>query len=596
MEDVRNTIFAGMMNARITACIYTDMDGMLSGVDEAVKQAGEIGVTVEYCAAEGDEVMAGDLIMQIVGTPIQITKAEDYVMGRMSKFSGIATAASAFVRKAGDKGPRIVGGAWKKMPAEEKNAIRKAEMTGGADVHITNEPMIYMDKNYVEMLGGIQKALMAVKSVEDRKKCIQIKGRYEGGDIVREARTAISSGADIVFVDSGKIEDLRRVTKAMKPELDALRESGFDRDIVFAYAGNVTLDDIEAIREAGGDVVDIGRAIIDAPLLDMRLEVTKVEDPRYDHSDFDLLDKSELQIDGILLNDTNLNDLAAIVAEEIGVTSEDVLVIDVRYGGVSLDVLQKKLDPTRFVSKEETILRRLSELPGVQLMPGAGISSNGMLGWIVGDDSTIEESIEAVMNSRNIVDEVRRNVSNRVIVFPTGAEVEAGEIEDTNTPLLIKKFRDAGYTADKGDVLKDDITAFSYSLRHAAEQAYGVCITTGGVGAENKDFSVEAIEMLDPSASTPYIAKFVAGHGRHSKDGIRIGVGQAGMTTYIALPGPNDEVTLCADVVVRGISEGWSKEVLAHEIAKILRDRLKEKIGVKQVRDYPHHDMYHHHH
>ena len=80
-------------------------------------------------------------------------------------------------------------------------------------------------------------------------------------------------------------------------------------------------------------------------------------------------------------------------------------------------------------------------------------------------------------------------------------------------------------------------------------------ITTGGVGAENKDFSVEAIERLDADAATPYIAKFVMGHGRHSKEGIRIGVGQMGITKYIALPGPNDEVALCIDTVVRGVKE-----------------------------------------
>ena len=101
-----------------------------------------------------------------------------------------------------------------------------------------------------------------------------------------------------------------------------------------------------------------------------------------------------------------------------------------------------------------------------------------------------------------------------------------------------------------------------------------------------KDHSVEAVLRLDPQACTPYIAKFQVGHGRHSKDGIRIAVGQLGLTTFIALPGPNDEVSVCIDTVVRGISEGWSKEILAGELARILRTRLKEKIGV----------MMHYHH
>ena len=58
-------------------------------------------------------------------------------------------------------------------------------------------------------------------------------------------------------------------------------------------------------------------------------------------------------------------------------------------------------------------------------------------------------------------------------------------------------------------------------------------------------------------------------------------MGQMGLTTYIALPGPNDEVSVCIDTVVKGVSEGWSKEILAHEIAKLLRTRLQKKIGIE---------------
>ena len=112
-------------------------------------------------------------------------------------------------------------------------------------------------------------------------------------------------------------------------------------------------------------------------------------------------------------------------------------------------------------------------------------------------------------------------------------------------------------------MLKDDLDLFAGKLRRAMDGGYGVLITTGGVGAENKDFSVEAILRLDPAAAAPYIAKFKVGEGRHRKEGIRIAVGQVGFTTLVALPGPNDEVALCAYCLIEGITKGWSKEVLA---------------------------------
>lgn len=579
MKDLRDEIFNKIQKQKITACLYTTMDGIISGMADALKEAEKINLKVDYHADEGDEVFSGDLIMQISGFPKQISMAEERLIGRISKFSGIATAAKDFVKKAGPD-MRIVCGGWKKMPMEIKEGLRLAVETGGAHGRISDEPMVYLDKNYVEMLGGIQKALTAVSHIVDRKKVIQVRGRHENGDIVREAWTAISSGADIVYVDTGKIEDLKRVTEKLRPILHKLEKEESYRKIEFAFGGGVQLSDIDEIRDAGADSVDVGRCIVDAPLMDLRLEVTHVEDTGYSHDGYNLMDKSELMIEGIILEGANLNEIAAIIAEEIGVASEDVLVIDVHDGVVVLDILQKFLDPQQFVAKEETILRRLRQLKGVTLGTNARISSNGMLGWIVGDDADIEQSRNEMARSRDLGAQLQANIARRVIVFPTGSELESGEIEDTNTPLIMKKFSEAGYNVDKGETLKDDLKLFSSKLWQAGEQGYGVSITTGGVGAENKDYSVEAIQMLDKAACTPYIAKFKTGQGRHSKDGIRIGVGQYGLTTYIALPGPNDEVALCINTVVKGISENWSKDILAGELAKLLRTRLREKIGI----------------
>lgn len=577
MTDLRDELFLKIERKRVTACLYADMDGVISGIGNAVREADRIGLTVDFSVTDGTEVLAGDLLMQFSGTPKQIGLAEDTLIGQISKFSGVATAARAFVKKVGPE-TRIVCGSWKKMPVQIKEGLRTAIETGGAHIRISDQPMVYLDKNYVSMFGGIQASLAAAAQMSGRKKVIQVKGRFEGGDIVREAWAAITAGADIVYIDTGKIDDLLRITQCIRPRLRELESSGY-RSIEFAFGGGVRYEDLDALRNAGADIIGVGRCIVDAPLLDLRMEVTAVEDPIH-HGDYDLLDKSELKIEGIFLAHTNLTDLAAIVADVIGVDVKDVLVIDVRDGAVALDILQKQLDPSRFIAKEETLLRRLSALKGVTLADGARITSNGMLGWIVGSDADIEEGLTAMEHSQQLAAQIKEIVSGRVIVFPTGTEVERGEIVDTNTPLIAEKFTAAGFSVNRGDILKDDVELFSRRLWRAAEEGYSVSITTGGVGAEDKDHSVEAVLRLDPQACTPYIAKFQAGHGRHSKEGIRIAVGQMGLTTYIALPGPNDEVALCIDTVVHGISEGWSKEILANSLAKILRTRLREKIGV----------------
>ena len=256
-----------------------------------------------------------------------------------------------------------------------------------------------------------------------------------------------------------------------------------------------------------------------------------------------------------------------------------MLVIDVRDGTVALDVLRRELDPRGFIGREQAILTRLASMEGVELDPGAHISSRGMLGWIAGDSESDEMMRRELEKAEANADRVRERIARRAIVFPSGSEVEAGEIEDTNTPMLLKLLRENGFEADEGEVLKDDIDLFTGKLRRACDMGYGLIITTGGVGAEDKDHSVEAIERLDRTAAAPYIAKFNAGAGRHRKDGIRIGVGKVGPVLLVALPGPNDEVSLCAGTVIEGAQKGWSKELIAAKLAGILRERLREKVG-----------------
>lgn len=107
---------------------------------------------------------------------------------------------------------------------------------------------------------------------------------------------------------------------------------------------------------------------------------------------------------------------------------------------------------------------------------------------------------------------------------------------------------------------------------------YGTIITTGGVGAEDKDHSVEAVLRIDPEAAVPYIVKFRQGHGRHVKDGIKICVGKMDHVTMITLPGPNDEVRACIPTVIEGLDKGWGKELFAEKIANVLRSRLNDKM------------------
>ena len=169
-------------------------------------------------------------------------------------------------------------------------------------------------------------------------------------------------------------------------------------------------------------------------------------------------------------------------------------------------------------------------------------------------------------------------IGRRVCVLSTGAEVHRGEVEDTNRKTLRDIFGD-GYDVSFGGAVRDDQDLIAGRIRAAVEAGYGVVVTTGGVGAENKDHTIEALVKVDPQAATPYLTYFPSGHPRHVKPGIRIGVGDLHGSVIVALPGPNEEVLLAAPVLLERLRAGGRRAELAEPIAARLRAHLRTRMN-----------------
>ncbi len=290
-----------------------------------------------------------------------------------------------------------------------------------------------------------------------------------------------------------------------------------------------------------------------------------------------LLEKTELKIYGLVLNEVNLTAVAAIAAGVLGLPTDKVLVVDVREDHICLDLLVKTIDLEQIAGREKMLLDALRDIEGLEVAEGAYVDSAGIMGLIGCEEA---EAAGIVARAEALGSEVEKAVLGRAMIFATGFEVADKMIEDTNSPYLIHLLSSQGYAAQFGGTLADNKTAIRLNLLDAADSGFGLVITTGGVGAEDKDFSVEAVLAIDPEAATPWIAKFRKGTGRHIKEGIRIAVGQSGLTTFVSLPGPHDEVVAASEALRTHCSCGHiDKHALAGSIARILREKLHEKMG-----------------
>jgi nicotinate-nucleotide pyrophosphorylase (carboxylating) len=237
--------------------------GVLAGASRLADAAAVLGVAVEWIASDGDRLAPGAPVLRARGDALQVARAEEQLLGLVAKPSGVASAAARLVALAAGRA-RVVCGAWKKVAAECRADLRAAIATGGAGVRIIDRPFVYLDKNYVRMLGGVVPAVRQARAVPGSTVVVQLRG--ESAAVEDEAEAAAAEGAEILVVDTGRLEDLAAAAARA-------RAGRLAKGVLLGFGGGVTAASLEEVVETGAQIIDVGRAIIDAPLLDLRLDV-----------------------------------------------------------------------------------------------------------------------------------------------------------------------------------------------------------------------------------------------------------------------------------------------------------------------------------
>jgi len=267
-EDLRDQIFASLEGCLFTSEVRVTSPGLVCGVAAARSKAEGLGCVVLSEMKDGDFTLnTQHPVLCMRGPAKAIAMAEDCVPGAIAKFSGIARAARQAQELAGSR-VRVVSGAAKKMPEEIKGQVRRAIHCGGGSNCISDRPFLYLDKNYVRMFGGVRQTLAAVSVMQGYVRVIQLRGLME--DLASEARAAIEMEAEILMVDTGRLEDLDLVASMV-------RDMGKRKSTTIAFAGDIAMQEIPAIAAHDVDILDVGRAIIDAPMVDIKVDVVAGE-------------------------------------------------------------------------------------------------------------------------------------------------------------------------------------------------------------------------------------------------------------------------------------------------------------------------------
>ncbi len=217
-------------------------DGVLCGLDIAMRVFTLLDDTFTYTVHknDGDEVKAGDLIVEFNGKTACLLKGERTALNIIQHMSGIATATNKAVKLCEGTNASVTD-TRKTLPG--LRALQKyAVVCGGGKNHRYNlSDGAMLKDNHIDAGGGIANAVNILRSKLGHMVKIEVETRN-----FDEVKEAVNAGADIIMLDN--------MTNAqMKECVDYI-----DGRAKTEASGNITLDNIAEVAKTGVDIISLG--------------------------------------------------------------------------------------------------------------------------------------------------------------------------------------------------------------------------------------------------------------------------------------------------------------------------------------------------
>ena len=244
--------------ARGEAEIIAKEPGVIAGLAIASAVFLRLDPRVEFEAgvSDGDRVEKGMLVAAISGPARAILTGERTALNFLQRLSGVATVTRRFVDAIAGTRARILDTrkttpGWRTL---EKGAVR----AGGGDNHrIGLFDMVLIKENHAALAGGIAEAIRRIRDANTRGLRLEV----EIHD-VSQLRTTIAARVDRVLLDNMTVEQIQEAVKLVRK-----RAAGIEIEA----SGNMTLERVRAVAEAGVDFISVGALTHSAPALDLSL-------------------------------------------------------------------------------------------------------------------------------------------------------------------------------------------------------------------------------------------------------------------------------------------------------------------------------------
>lgn len=209
---------------------------------------------VEYFVQEGQEIHVGELMARVTGDIRVLLSGERTALNYLQRMSGIATYTHQVAQLLEGTGITLLDTrkTTPNMRIFEKYAVR----VGGGQNHRYNlSDGVMLKDNHIAAAGGVKEAIQKAK--EYAPFVLKVEVEVENLKMVQEA---VDAKADIIMLDNMDHD-------TMKQALDII-----DGRAEVEISGNVTKENIEAIKDLKVDYISSGALTHSSPILDVSLK------------------------------------------------------------------------------------------------------------------------------------------------------------------------------------------------------------------------------------------------------------------------------------------------------------------------------------
>lgn len=218
-------------------------------------------IDIQVVHRDGDEVVAGDLIIEVRGLARSILKAERVALNFLQRLCGIASLTRQFVDAIGNHPAKILD---TRKTTPGMRALEKAAVVAGGGVNhrFGLYDMVLVKDNHLATFGGLSSFADRIRQLRGERPNIRIE--VEADDLDQARAFVEVEGIDVILLDN--------MAPAQMREAIALRKD----NIRFEASGGITLKNVKRVAATGVDYISIGGLTNAARAIDVALEMTQV--------------------------------------------------------------------------------------------------------------------------------------------------------------------------------------------------------------------------------------------------------------------------------------------------------------------------------